>query len=177
MKQSSIIQFASETSLTRDIVPRVSLAMERTLRAGFAVIPGAFRLRVIYISPFPNAIEFDSFGKYVVVKVSTSLRKFPTATHRELKVYQHLARVESVHPGQSSIRELYDAFELDGSEGKHQCLVQQPMHMTLLEMMRLNPEPFNLPLLKMTLRRILSALDFLHTEAQVGRTGMQHCVP
>lgn len=43
--------------------------------------------------------------------------------------------------------------------------------MTVLEMMRLNPQPFNLALLKMTLRRILSALDFLHTEAGVIHTG------
>ena len=108
----------------------------------------------------------------MVVKVSTSLRRFPTATHRELRIYEHLAKIKSAHPGQSLIRELYDAFELDGPEGKHQCLVQQPMHMTVLEMMRLNPEPFNLPLLKMTLRRILSALDFLHTEVNIIHTGM-----
>jgi len=112
-------------------------------------------------------------SKYVAVKVSTSLRKFPTATHRELRVYEHLAKVQSPHPGQSLIRELYDAFELDGTAGRHQCLVQHPMHMTVLEMMRLNSEPFNLPLLKMTLRRILSALDFLRTEANVIHTDLK----
>ncbi|KAJ6014554.1 hypothetical protein N7540_009145 [Penicillium herquei] len=47
------------------------------------------------------------------------------------------------------------------------------MHMTLLEMMGLNPEPFDLPLLKMTLRRLLSALDFLHTEANVIHTDLK----
>lgn len=41
------------------------------------------------------------------------------------------------------------------------------MHITLLEIMRLNPRPFNLPLLKMILRRLLLALDFLHTEANI----------
>lgn len=46
------------------------------------------------------------------------------------------------------------------------------MHMTILEMMRLNPKPFDLPLLKMTLRRLLLALDFLHTEADTIHTGM-----
>lgn len=45
------------------------------------------------------------------------------------------------------------------------------MHMTILEMMRLNPKPFDLPLLKMTLRRLLLALDFLHTEADTIHTG------
>lgn len=47
------------------------------------------------------------------------------------------------------------------------------MHMTLLEMMKVNPRPFDLPLLKMTLKRILYALDFLHREAGVIHTGTQ----
>ena len=109
---------------------------------------------------------------HVVLKVSTFLRKFPTATHRELRIYEHLASIKSTHPGQSLIRELYGSFEPQGHAGKHQCLVLQPMHMTLLEMMGLNPEPFDLPLLKMTLRRLLLALDFLHTEANVIHTGI-----
>ncbi|EAU34393.1 predicted protein [Aspergillus terreus NIH2624] len=82
--------------------------------------------------------------KHVVLKVSTSLQKFPTATDREYKIYERLAKVNSTHPGQSLIRELYDSFELKGRAGKHRCLVLQPMHMTLLEMMRLNPRPFDL---------------------------------
>lgn len=112
----------------------------------------------------------------MAVKVSTSLSKHPTATHRELRIYEHLAKVKSAHPGRSLIRELYDAFELEGPAGKHQCLVQQPMHMTVLEMMRLNSKPFNMPLLKMTLGRILSALDYLHTEAEIIHAGIQTLV-
>ncbi|RMD44117.1 hypothetical protein DV735_g986, partial [Chaetothyriales sp. CBS 134920] len=95
------------------------------------------------------------------------LRKFPTATDREFKIYDHLSKTEWAHPGQSLIRELYDFFELQGEAGRHRCLVLQPMHMTLHEMMRLNPNPLDLPLLKMVLRRILLALDFLHTEANI----------
>ena len=109
--------------------------------------------------------------RFVALKVSTSLQKFPTATDREFKIYEHLASIRSDHPGQSLIRELWDSFELTGSAGNHQCLVLQPTHMTLLEKMRLNPRPFDLPLLKMTLRRLLLALDFLHTEADTIHTG------
>lgn len=107
------------------------------------------------------------------MKVSTSLRKFPTATHRELRIYEHLAGINSSHPGQSVIREPYDDFELSGPAGSHQCLVMQPMHMTLLHMMSLNSKPFDLLLLKMTLKRILFVLDFLHTEADVIHTGIK----
>lgn len=107
-----------------------------------------------------------------MLKVSTSLRKFPTDTDREFKIYEHLANIKSSHPGQSLIRELYDSFELRGQTDRHRCLVLQPMHMTILEMMGLNPRPFDLPLLKMTLKRLLLALDFLHTEAETIHTGI-----
>ncbi|OOQ90876.1 protein kinase domain protein [Penicillium brasilianum] len=52
--------------------------------------------------------------RYAVLKVSTSLRKFPTATDREFKIYERLGKIKSAHPGQSLIRELYDSFELQG---------------------------------------------------------------
>ncbi|PYI35750.1 protein kinase [Aspergillus indologenus CBS 114.80] len=110
---------------------------------------------------------------YRVLKVSTSLPSFPTASGRELKIYEHLARVNSTHPGQALIRDLYDSFDLHGPAGQHRCLVLQPMHMTLLEMMGLNSRPFNLPLLKMTVKRLLLALDFLHTEANVIHTDIK----
>jgi len=92
-----------------------------------------------------------------------------------IKIYEHLSQVKSNHPGQSLIRELYDTFEIESPGHKHYCLVQQTMHMSLLDMMNLNPEhpePFLAPLLKSTLIRLLSALDFLHTDAQVIHTGM-----
>ncbi|KAJ0426586.1 kinase domain protein [Aspergillus carlsbadensis] len=111
--------------------------------------------------------------KHKVLKVSTSLPDFPSATDREVRIYEHLSKIESTHPGQGLIRELYDCFDLAGPGGKHQCLVLQPMHMTLYEMMRMNPKPFDMPLLKMTVRRLLFALDFLHSEAGVVHTDLK----
>ncbi|KAJ5183454.1 hypothetical protein N7492_001070 [Penicillium capsulatum] len=55
---------------------------------------------------------------YVVLKVSTSPRNFPTATDREFNIYKHLTTIESDHPGQSIIRELYDSFEIRDHAGK-----------------------------------------------------------
>ncbi|KAL3474256.1 kinase domain protein [Aspergillus californicus] len=111
--------------------------------------------------------------KFKVLKVSTSLPTYSAVTNRKLKIYEHLTKVHSSHPGQSLIRELYDSFDIQGPVGKHRCLVLQPMHMTLLEMMRLNPRPFDLPLLKMTVKRLLLTLDFLHTEAEVIHTDLK----
>lgn len=105
-------------------------------------------------------------------------------------MYEHLANVVNegcLHPGQSLIREVYDSFELqntpplpgvEGEEGKgeegsiHQCLLLQPMTMSLHDMLQLNSRPFDLPLLKMTIKRILLALDFLHVEAGVVHTSI-----
>lgn len=106
-------------------------------------------------------------------------------------MYEHLANVVNkgcLNPGQSLIREVYDSFELqnaaplpgveeEGEEGKeegsiHQCLLLQPMTMSLHDMLQLNSRPFDLPLLKMTIKRILLALDFLHVEAGVVHTGI-----
>lgn len=114
-------------------------------------------------------------NNYAVLKASTTLPNHPTAAYRELRVYKHLAQVDPSHPGRSLIRELYDSFSLQGPDGIHRCLVLQPMDMTLLEMMRMNPRPFDLPLLKMTVRRLLSALDFLHADAEVTHTGRNLC--
>jgi non-specific serine/threonine protein kinase len=42
-------------------------------------------------------------------------------------------------------------------------------------MIRMSPKPFDLPLLKMTVRRLLLALDLLHSEAGVVHTGISCC--
>ncbi|OAP56817.1 hypothetical protein AYL99_08929 [Fonsecaea erecta] len=117
---------------------------------------------------YAEIVRKSSFEhRFMALKVSTSLSRFPDATLREYRVYEHLSSLVSSHPGQSLIRGLYATFELHGASGKHQCLLQPPMHMSLLDMIQMAREPFGLPLLKMTLKRLLTALDFLHTEAKV----------
>lgn len=154
--------------LNSGIKSRAKLAMGPIRQVGFAGIFSAY----FFVLTFNELLlTVSRNNKHNILKVSTSLPNFPTATDRELNIYKHLVGVNSKHPGQSLIRELYDSFYLESSVGKHCCLVLQPMHLTLLEMMGLNPEPFSLPLLKMTVERILLALDFLHTEAEIVHTG------
>ncbi|KAF4189990.1 hypothetical protein CNMCM7927_005800 [Aspergillus lentulus] len=107
----------------------------------------------------PGSVALTILGgdKYRVLKVSTPLPTFPTASDRELKIYEHLSKVNY----------------LQGPVGKHRCLVMQPMHMPLLEMMNLNPRPFDILLLKMTAKRLLLTLDFLHTEAEIIHTDLK----
>ena len=127
--------------------------------------------------PFPVLIEsLISDHKYATLKVSTAFQDHPHVTRRELKVYEHLSNVvvHSKHPGPGLIRALYDTFEVEGPSGQHQCLVQQPMHMSIIDMMRKGGgKLFPVPLAKAFFKRIVEALDFLHSEAEVVHTGTQ----
>lgn len=107
----------------------------------------------------------------MALKVSTFVKRFPDSKYRELRIYEHLNKVNVAHPGRSLIRDLYKTFEISEPHGSHQCLVQPPMHMSIDDMMETHPEPLTVPLLKLVLKRLLTALDFLHTEAHVIHTG------
>ena len=91
---------------------------------------------------------------------------------RELKFYEHVASLGSQHPGGTYIRGLLETFEISGPTGKHLCLVQPPMHMTVAELQRQNPtRRLDKELLNWTLFDLLSALSFLHDEAKVVHAG------
>ncbi|KAI6888638.1 hypothetical protein KC318_g15108, partial [Hortaea werneckii] len=87
-------------------------------------------------------------------------------------LYEHVASLGSQHPGQAYIRGLLGTFEISGPTGKHLCLVQTPMHMTIAELQCQNPSKrLNKELLNWTLFNLLNALSFLHDEANVVHTG------
>lgn len=91
---------------------------------------------------------------------------------RELKFYEHLISLNSQHTGQAFIRGLLETFKINGPTGKHLCLVQPPMHMTVHELQHQNPSKrFNKQLLNLTLFNLLNGLSFLHDEAKVIHTG------
>jgi len=172
MNASSIIQYAS----VRSSIPSIRLlgnwAMELTPRHGCVVIWGKainLRLRsweqVGVLTPFRE-------HRYATLKISTYLRRAPSWTRREVAIYKHLSETSSLHPGQSYIRELWDTFEVVGPHGNHPCLIQPPMHMSVLDMIESNPGPLTAPLLRIVLKHLLTALDFLHTDAEIIHTGM-----
>jgi serine/threonine protein kinase len=109
---------------------------------------------------------------FVAVKVCTREAIRSPRTDRELKFYEHVSSLNSQHDGQAYIRGLFETFKINGPTGEHLCLVQPPMHMTIRGLQYHNASRrVNTQILKWTLYNILSALSFLHDEAEVIHTG------
>lgn len=77
--------------------------------------------------------------------------------------------LESSHPGRAYIRYAYGQFNL----GQHQCLLLEPMFKDMGELMTWKDSPLDFGLTKLVICTVLSALDFLHTEAKVVHTGQR----
>lgn len=77
-----------------------------------------------------------SHHRYVAVKVYTQTHSQSSKDNREVEVYEHLSKLNSLHPGQAYIRGVYDKFKLDGPDGCHICLVHPPLHMTVSAVQR-----------------------------------------
>jgi hypothetical protein len=98
--------------------------------------------------------------------------KRSSKTHRELPVYNHINSLHSLHGGESYIRRLLDNFEVQGPNGIHLCLVHEALGIYLEEFQGLVPDcTFEPDLVRQSLRSILRALHFLHTEAGIVHTG------
>ena len=90
----------------------------------------------------------------------------------EINTYKHLMSVQSKHPGRHYIRSALDIFTLQGPKGEHQCIVHNPMLENTQELLGRNPSHrFTEDLLKIFLQLLLSALDYLHTDAHLIHTG------
>ncbi|KAL9013981.1 MAG: hypothetical protein Q9173_001356 [Seirophora scorigena] len=98
----------------------------------------------------------------VVLKIFTN----DAQNRAEINAYKHLMGMRSKHPGRNRIRNAIDYFSIQGPNGEHHCLVHEPMLESTQELLRRNPtHRFTEDLLKVFLQYLLSALDYLHTEA------------
>ncbi|ATY59635.1 CDK4/6, putative [Cordyceps militaris] len=109
--------------------------------------------------------------KYVTLKVcemnSPSVR-------REIAAYSHLDTVTTNNPGALLVRELLDSFKAMGPAGEHQCLVHEPLGMSMETLRQLSPgRKLPEPLLRAFLTHVLQALDFLHTDAKIVHADLQ----
>ncbi|KFY31328.1 hypothetical protein V494_07969, partial [Pseudogymnoascus sp. VKM F-4513 (FW-928)] len=99
--------------------------------------------------------------------------------NREADIYTHIQSLSSPHEGRAYIRNLHEAFELEGPEEggarrKHWCLVHAPLGISLRDYQDTFPgSRYPVGVLKGVVRRLLHALDFLHREAAVIHTDIQ----
>ncbi|KAF3492325.1 protein kinase domain-containing protein [Arthroderma uncinatum] len=108
--------------------------------------------------------------RYVALKIY--IRN--STSKREGEILKYLTGFRSSHPGSSKFRKMLDAFETSGPTGEHPCLVHEPLITSLLHLQAIFvghrlPESALKPLL----RELLTALDFLHSEAHVIHTDIQ----
>ena len=107
-------------------------------------------------------------------KSSVALKVFTNdaQSREEINIYKYLMSVRSKHPGRNCIRNALDAFPMQGPNGEHQCIVHEPVLENAQELLRRNPSHrFTEALLRIFLIRLLTALDYLHTDAHLIHTG------
>ncbi|KAK7227924.1 hypothetical protein V2G26_000094 [Clonostachys chloroleuca] len=93
--------------------------------------------------------------------------------HRERPFYEHLDKVlPSKHVGAANVRKLVDSFEVSGPHGKHIALVLQVSQMSLRDMdtVFMKGRGFDEEFVKGTIKELLEAIDFMHTEVQAVHT-------
>ena len=123
----------------------------------------------------PPPLSNDIRGhKYVTMKVC---EQDSSTTRRELAAYNHLDTITTSNPGALLVRKLLDSFKATSLFGEHQCLVHEPLGMSIETLRQLIPGK-KLPedLLKAFLRHLLQTLDFLHTDAEMIHTGIKRFV-
>ncbi|KAL4934867.1 hypothetical protein BDV06DRAFT_217829 [Aspergillus oleicola] len=110
--------------------------------------------------------------RYVALKIHTASR---TVT-REIEIYNHLKTIQSDHAGTLCLRPLIEIFQAQSPDrhSVHNCLVHPPLGISLDQLTSLLPEGvMSSAMVRTTVRNILAALDFLHTEAGVIHTDLQ----
>ena len=117
----------------------------------------------------------DSFchrgHKYITLKVC---EQESPPVRRELAAYSQLNTITTSNPGALLIRELLDSFKAIGPAGDYQCLVHEPLGMSMETLRELSPgQKLSENLLRVFLVHLLQTLDFLHTDVKMIHAGTQ----
>lgn len=90
----------------------------------------------------------------------------------EKEIERHIIQQNSEHRGRVILRTHLDDFEVTGPEGKHMCLVYEPMREPLwILQRRFVDRKLPLPIAKAYIYFLLVGLDYLHSECKVIHTG------
>jgi hypothetical protein len=112
---------------------------------------------------------------FLTMKVCATEETSDSSVGNELSVSQYLDSIEAEHPGKNFLRLVVDHFLLQGSVGKHQCLLFTPLGLNFTQLRNRFPEK-SVPkqLVQHTMQILLIGFDFLH---QVGVVHTGELVP
>lgn len=108
--------------------------------------------------------------KTVALKIINS-NNADDARH-EQEIESHIVQQNPEHRGRAILRTYLHTFEVTGPEGKHMCLVYEPMREPLwIFQRRFLDRKLPLPIAKAYIYFLLVGLDYLHSECKVVHTG------
>ena len=100
----------------------------------------------------------------------------PDDAQHEKEIENHITHHNPEHHGCMILRTCMDDFEVIGPEGKHMCLVYEPMREPFwIFQRRFIVHNVPLPLVKAYIYFLLVGLDYLHSECKVIHGG--ECLP
>ncbi len=92
--------------------------------------------------------------------------------NRELDIYEQLNKLGTRRLAKAHIRPLENSFQVQGPHGIHKVFVQPALGISLRDLQDKTPDGvLSLILTQLALKQSLSALDFLHTSANITHTG------
>ncbi|KAH9840006.1 putative CDK4/6 [Rhodofomes roseus] len=93
----------------------------------------------------------------------------------ELSVSKYLKTIRRGHVGSSLVRQTLDEFEVTRQARKYEAIVYSPLAITLRGFRKIfRDQALPIELLRLVVRHVFVALDFLHTEARAIHTGGLH---
>lgn len=114
--------------------------------------------------------------KYFAIKINTN-NYSEGDSGRELAFSRHIMSANKKHWGRDLVVTAVDHFNIASPEGRHVCLVFEPMiELLYLFRRRLGADKVTaagLPLFKLYIRGMLYGLDYLHSECRIIHTGAE----
>ncbi|KAG6126505.1 hypothetical protein E4U35_006839 [Claviceps purpurea] len=112
--------------------------------------------------------------RHVAVKIFGESEVMSFQQELELNAYKRIKNTSIDHPGRHALRSLLDSFDIDGPNGRHLCLVHQPLWESVLDLRHRNPvQKLPKPVVACVLKRLFLALDFLHQECHVAHADIK----
>jgi len=117
----------------------------------------------------------DRFNRrYVAMKVVKSDDKYTETANDEIKLLRSVMDADKNDPNRDKVVHLLDEFKVCGIHGMHVCMVMEVLGCNLLKLItNSNYSGIPLPNLKIILRQILEALDYLHRKCRIIHTDIK----